>query len=61
MMRKFSSGNEIFCLAPARFAANFVALQTSMYKQKDALRAMVVSKDWKTASCSKEAKGEKKV
>jgi len=59
MMRKFSSGNEILCLAPARFAANFVALQT-MYKQKDAHRAMVVSKDWKTASCSKEAKGEKK-
>jgi hypothetical protein len=36
----------------------FAALQ-SMYKQKDAHCAMVVSKDWKTATCSKEAKGGK--
>jgi len=57
LLRKFTNGKGDTCLAPAHFATNFVTLQ-SVYRQKDALYTMVVSKDWKTASCLKDAKGE---
>lgn len=58
LMRKFTNGHEILRPAPTRFATNFVALQ-SIHKQKDALRTMVISKEWTTASFAKELKARK--
>jgi hypothetical protein len=54
-MWQFTDGHEILRPAPTRFATNFVALQ-SIHKQKDALRTMVISKEWTSAPCAKEAK-----
>lgn len=58
LMRKFTNGEEILRPAPTRFATNFVALQ-SILKQRDALRTMVISKEWISAPCAKELKGRK--
>jgi hypothetical protein len=55
LMWQFTDGHEILRPAPTRFATNFVALQ-SIHKQKDALRTMVISKEWTSAPCAKEAK-----
>jgi hypothetical protein len=57
-MWQFTDGHEILCLAPTQFATNFVALQI-IYKQKYALRTMVLSKEWTSATCAKEAKARK--
>lgn len=57
-MRKFTNGEEILRPTPTRFATNFVALQ-SILKQRDALRTMVISKEWISAPCAKELKGRK--
>lgn len=58
LMRKFTNGHEILRPAPTRFATNFVALQ-SIHKQKDALRTMVISKEWTSAPFAKELKARK--
>nr|XP_025616612.1 uncharacterized protein LOC112708904 [Arachis hypogaea] len=57
LMRKFTGGREILRPAPTRFATNFIALQ-SILAQKDALRAMVTSKEWTISAYSKEAKAK---
>nr|XP_025608049.1 uncharacterized protein LOC112701517 [Arachis hypogaea] len=56
-MRKFNSGREILHPAPTRFATNFIALQ-SILAQKDALRALVTSKECTISAYSKEAKAK---
>ncbi|XLR10281.1 hypothetical protein S83_038219, partial [Arachis hypogaea] len=58
LMRKFTGGREILHPAPTRFATNFIALQ-SILAQKDALRAIVTSREWTSSSYSKEAKANK--
>ena len=58
LMRKYTGGREILRPAPTRFATNFIALQ-SILAQKDALRAMVTSKDWTSSAYAKEAKAKK--
>ncbi|XP_016164931.1 uncharacterized protein LOC107607495 [Arachis ipaensis] len=44
LMRQFTGGREILRPAPTRFATNFIALQ-SILAQKNALRAMVTSRE----------------
>ncbi|XP_072076791.1 uncharacterized protein [Arachis hypogaea] len=56
-MRKFTGGREIFRPAPTHFATNFIVLQ-NILAQKDALRAMVTSKEWTISTYSKEAKAK---
>ncbi|XP_073109325.1 uncharacterized protein [Elaeis guineensis] len=58
LMRKFTGGKEIICPAPTRFATNFIALQ-SILGHKDALRAMVTSREWTTSAYAKDSKGKK--
>ncbi|XVF04569.1 hypothetical protein REPUB_Repub05bG0095300 [Reevesia pubescens] len=58
LMRKHTNGREILRPAPTRFATNFIALQ-SILAQKDALRAMVTSKEWTTSAYSKDKNGRK--
>ncbi|KAL4321802.1 hypothetical protein AHAS_Ahas14G0146900 [Arachis hypogaea] len=58
LMRQFTGGREILRPAPTRFATNFIALQ-SILAQKDALRAMVTSREWTSSAYSKEAKAKK--
>ncbi|XVF12498.1 hypothetical protein REPUB_Repub08aG0124100 [Reevesia pubescens] len=58
LMRKHTNGREILRPAPTRFATNFIALQ-SILAQKDALRAMVTSKEWTTSAYAKERNGKK--
>lgn len=58
LMRKHTSGREIFHLAPTRFATNFIASQ-SILSQNDALRAMVTSREWTISAYAKECKGKK--
>nr|XP_025703955.1 uncharacterized protein LOC112805843 [Arachis hypogaea] len=58
LMRQFTSVREILRPAPTRFATNFIALQ-SILAQKDALRAMVTSREWTSSAYSKEAKAKK--
>ncbi|XP_058769027.1 uncharacterized protein LOC131642877 [Vicia villosa] len=48
-------GREILRPPPTRFATNFIALQ-SILSHKNALRAMVTSKEWTTTTYSKDAK-----
>ncbi|XP_058742685.1 uncharacterized protein LOC131615227 [Vicia villosa] len=55
LMRQHTSGREILHPAPTRFATNFIALQSILY-HKDALRAMVTSKEWTTTIYSKYVK-----
>ncbi|XP_073104385.1 uncharacterized protein [Elaeis guineensis] len=57
-MRKFTDGKEIIRPAPTRFATNFIALQ-SILGHKDALRAMVTSREWTTSAYAKDSKGKK--
>ncbi|KAL4326853.1 hypothetical protein AHAS_Ahas13G0041600 [Arachis hypogaea] len=58
LMRQFTGGREILRPAPTRFTTNFIALQ-SILAQKDALRAMVTSREWTSSAYSKEAKAKK--
>ncbi|XP_073105199.1 uncharacterized protein [Elaeis guineensis] len=58
LMRKFTDGKEIIRPAPTRFATNFIALQ-SILGHKDALRAMVTSREWTTSVYAKDSKGKK--
>nr|XP_025703529.1 uncharacterized protein LOC112805350 [Arachis hypogaea] len=58
LMRQFTGGREILRPAPTRFVTNFIALQ-SILAQKDALRAMVTSREWTSSAYSKEAKAKK--
>ena len=58
LMRKYTGGREILRPAPTRFATNFIALQ-SILAQKDALRAMVTSREWTISAYAKESKGKK--
>ncbi|XP_057759378.1 uncharacterized protein LOC130979848 [Arachis stenosperma] len=58
LMRKFTSRREILRPALTRFATNFIALQ-SILAQKDALRAMVTSREWTSSAYCKEAKAKK--
>jgi hypothetical protein len=44
--------------APTRFATNFIALQSIILAQEDALRAMITSKEWTTTTYSKDAKAK---
>ncbi|XP_039120779.1 uncharacterized protein LOC120257366 [Dioscorea cayenensis subsp. rotundata] len=48
-----TNGKEILHPAPTRFATNFIALQ-SILSQKDAIQAMVTSKEWTTLAYAKE-------
>ena len=57
-MRKHTIGREILRPAPTRFATNFIALH-SILTQKDALRAMVVSREWTMSAYAKDSKGRK--
>nr|KYP57411.1 hypothetical protein KK1_003673 [Cajanus cajan] len=57
-MRKHTSGREILRPTPTRFVTNFIVLQ-SILAQKDALRAMVTSKEWTSSTYAKEAKAKK--
>ncbi|XP_027156260.1 uncharacterized protein LOC113757051 [Coffea eugenioides] len=58
LMRKHTGGKEIIRPAPTRFATNFIALQNILV-QKDALRALVTSKEWTLSAYAKESKGKK--
>nr|KYP48872.1 hypothetical protein KK1_029433 [Cajanus cajan] len=58
LMRKHTGGREILRPAPTRFATNFIVLQ-SILAQKNALRAMVTSKEWTSSAYAKEAKAKK--
>ena len=58
LMRKHNGGREIIRLAPIHFATNFIALQ-SILLQKDALRAMVTSKEWTLSAYAKESKAKR--
>lgn len=60
LVRKYTGGREILRPAPTRFATNFIALQ-SILSQKDALRAMVTSKEWTTSAYAREAKAKEYV
>ncbi|XP_058732709.1 uncharacterized protein LOC131604274 [Vicia villosa] len=57
LMRQNTGGREILRPAPTRFATNFIALQSIM-SHKDALRAMVTSKEWTTTTYSKDVKAK---
>ncbi|XP_058785191.1 uncharacterized protein LOC131660077 [Vicia villosa] len=57
LMRQHTGGREILRPAPTRFATNFIALQ-SILSHKDALRAMVTSKEWTTTTYSKDVKAK---
>jgi hypothetical protein len=57
LMRQITGGREILRPAPTRFATNFIALQ-SILSHKDALRAMVTSKEWTTTTYSKDIKAK---
>ena len=54
LMRKHTGGREILRPAPTRFATNFIALQ-SILAQKDALRAMVTSREWTISAYAKDS------
>lgn len=58
LMRKYTGRREILRPAPTCFATNFTALQ-SILAQKDALRAMVTSKEWITLSLCQRSQGKK--
>ncbi|KAF1862930.1 hypothetical protein Lal_00009311 [Lupinus albus] len=58
LMRQFTNGKEILRPAPTRFATNFIALQ-SILAQKDALRALVTSREWTSSAYSKDVKAKK--
>ncbi|XP_061369965.1 uncharacterized protein LOC133312734 [Gastrolobium bilobum] len=58
LMRKFIGGKEILRPAPTRFATNFIALQ-SILAQKDALRAMVTSREWTLSAYYKDIKAKR--
>ncbi|XP_058725500.1 uncharacterized protein LOC131596776 [Vicia villosa] len=57
LMRQNTGGREILRPAPTRFATNFIALQ-SILSHKDALRAMVTSKEWTNTTYSKNVKAK---
>ena len=57
-MRKHTGGREIIRPASTCFATNFIALQ-SILLQKNALRAMVTSKEWTLFAYAKESKAKK--
>ncbi|XP_029143255.1 uncharacterized protein [Arachis hypogaea] len=57
-LQEFTGGREILRPAPTRFATNFITFQ-SILAQKDALRAMVTSREWTSSAYSKEAKAKK--
>ncbi|XP_058746114.1 uncharacterized protein LOC131618984 [Vicia villosa] len=57
-MRQHTCGREILRPTPTHFATNFIALQSIM-SHKDALRAMVTSKEWTTTTYSKDVKTNK--
>ncbi|KAK7386773.1 hypothetical protein VNO78_27109 [Psophocarpus tetragonolobus] len=57
LMRKYTGGREILRPAPTQFATNFIALQ-SILANKDALRAMVTSRDWTSSAYAKESKAK---
>lgn len=59
-MRKHIGGREILRPAPTRFATNFIALQ-SILAQKDALRAMVTSREWTSSAYAKDVKAKRLV
>ncbi|KAK2391599.1 hAT transposon superfamily [Trifolium repens] len=58
LMRQSTSGREMLRPAPTRFATNFIALQSIILAQEDALRAMITSKEWTTTTYSKDAKAK---
>ncbi|KAF1894092.1 hypothetical protein Lal_00004011, partial [Lupinus albus] len=58
LMRQFTNGKEILRPAPTRFATNFIALQ-SILAQKDALRALVTSRECTSSTYSKDVKEKK--
>ena len=57
-MRKYTGRREILPPTPTHFAKNFIALQ-SILSQKDALGAMVTSREWTIFAYAKESKGKK--
>ncbi|OIW19936.1 hypothetical protein TanjilG_30850 [Lupinus angustifolius] len=58
LMRQFTHGKEILHPTPTRFATNFIAFQ-SILAQKDALRALVTSREWTSLTYSKYFKAKK--
>ncbi|KAL3515741.1 hypothetical protein ACH5RR_022643 [Cinchona calisaya] len=57
-MRRHTGGKEIIHPAPTQFATNFIAF-ANILMQKDALRAMVTSKEWTFSAYTRESKGKK--
>jgi len=58
LMRQHTGGRDMLRPALTRFATNFIALQ-SILAQKDALRAMVTSRDWIGSTYAKDSKAKK--
>ncbi|KAF1874119.1 hypothetical protein Lal_00041563 [Lupinus albus] len=58
LIRQFTNGKEILRPAPTRIATNFIALP-SILAQKDALRALVTSREWTSSAYSKDVKAKK--
>ncbi|KAL5180865.1 hypothetical protein HKD37_01G001917 [Glycine soja] len=56
--RQHTCGRDILRPAPTRFVTNFIALQRILV-QKDALRAMVTSRDWIGSTYAKDSKAKK--
>ncbi|CAM8881132.1 unnamed protein product [Rhodiola kirilowii] len=57
LMRQHTRGREILCPTTTCFATNFIALQSIM-GQKNALRAMVTSKEWTSSAYAKDSKAK---
>lgn len=58
LMRQHTNGREILRPATTRFATNFIALQ-SILGQKNALRAMVTSREWTLCAYARESRGRR--
>ncbi|XP_061337800.1 uncharacterized protein LOC133284749 [Gastrolobium bilobum] len=58
LMRKFTRGKEILRPDQIHFATNFIALQ-SILAQKDALIAMVTSREWTISAYPKDVKAKR--
>ena len=58
LMRQHTSERDILRPTPTRFPTNFIALQ-SILDQKDALRAIMTSRDWIGSTYAKDSKAKK--
>lgn len=58
LMKKYTGGRDILRPAPTLSATNFIVLQ-NILAHKDALRAMVTSRDWTSSAYAKESRAKK--